>query len=307
MNDTELSVESEVKKNSEFVEDQDEVAGLLELLKQVNISGSDVGMESYKGKLMKSKEAHMMKHIVDKMKDHFGNNTPPKVSFVLEELSNLGYEEQYKSKHDAPGDRWYSEVKMMYTVSDEQHLFDVVAFDNIYFDLVPKISRSGTVSKNYGETWINVYIPYNTLKTFLAVFKKSTGWGVSASIFVKYDHQSLVSISASISEDEEPKLYSVIPEVDEHDTPTGRVEILNQGTIQNLCQNPDFQSIYVGTGFFSLSMNVITGLSSTIAPAPGPTSACRIKFGLISVRAFGISNNVTPVKLGKKCVSGKNF
>jgi hypothetical protein len=108
------------------------------------------------------------------MKDHFGNNTTPKVSFVLDELSNLGYDEQYKSKNDAPGDRWYSKVKMMYTVSNKQYLFDVVAFDNIYFDLVPKISRSGTVSKNYGETWINVYIPSNTLKTFLALFKKST-------------------------------------------------------------------------------------------------------------------------------------
>jgi hypothetical protein len=130
---------------------------------------------------------------------------------------------------------------------------------------------------------------------------------VSSSIFVKDDHQELVSISANISEDEEPKLYSVIPEVDDQDIHTGRIEILNQGTIQSLCQNSDFQSIYLGTGFFSLSMNVITGLNSTIAPEPGPTSACRIKFGLLSVCAFGTSNDVTPVKLGKKCVSGKNF
>jgi hypothetical protein len=192
-------------------------------------------------------------------------------------------------------------------VVDDQDQVDLVAFDNIYFDLVPKTSKSGTMAKNYGKTWINVYFPSRTLKTFLEVFKGSTGWGVSSKVFTKDDQQGLISISANIDEEEQPKLYAVIEQVDDDEQPTGRIEITSQGTIQQLCHDPECQSIYRGTGFFSLSMNVITAVGTSVAPEPSQTTSCRLKFSLLNVRAFGVAEDINPVRLGKKLVSGVNF
>jgi hypothetical protein len=296
------------KVNSvEIIEDQEELNGLNALLLQADVSSDDSRVVEYKGKLMRSEVVHMMKHVVDKMKDHFGGEIAPKVTFVIGELTNLGYEEQYKSKDDPPGDRWFTEVKMKYTLSSGPTIFDIVLFDNIYFDLTPKTRKSGQMTKNYGKTWINVYFPSKAMKTFLEVFKQSTNWGVSSKVFIKDENQGLISISANIDKDEQPKLYSVSPEVDKDDNFTGRIEIESQGTIQSLCQEPDCQSIYRGTGFFTLTMSVITAIGSTTAPEPNQITPCRLKFSLLNIRAFGTSDKITPVRLGKKSISGKNF
>jgi hypothetical protein len=290
----------------QLITDKDELEILTELFNESTIHET-VGMVEYKGKFMKPECALMMKHVVNKMKDHFGSETEPRVGFFVKELTNLGYDEQYKSKNNPSGDRWYSEVKMKYTLPSGPHNFDIVAFDNIYFDMIPKTSKSGMVAKNYGKTWINVYLPSKTVRAFLKSFKDSTGWGVSSRVSTKDEEQDLVSISANIDEEEPPRFYYVMQVLDADDKPVGSVQIQDGGSVQAVCQDPDYQTIYRGTGFFNLSMNVITGVNSTTAPEPSVTTSCRLKFNLLNAPVFAAAENVNPVRLGLTSSSKKNF
>jgi hypothetical protein len=218
------------------------------------------------------------------------------VKFKLEELINLGYNERFKAKGDNPGDRWYAKVRVTYDLTRGRTETDLIGMDNIYFDFSMKTSKNGEMVKDYGKRWIKVYIPKATVKQFVNKFKDCTGWDVSAKMFTVDDGQGLYSINAKIDEQDPPMVTSVIKVEDVNRNPIGGAWSLNErGSIQTLCADPNYQCIPKGTGFFSISMNVVTVLNSTVAPKASPSNPCRVTFTLLRARLFGLESSIHTV------------
>lgn len=95
-----------------------------------------------------------------------------------------------------------------------------------------------------------------------------------------------------------PKFYVMAREYDDDDQPTGRVIVSNRGSVQSVYSDVELQQIYKCTVFLAMSMNVLTPLGTTVQPSPSSNSMARLKFTLMSIKAYGIAENVTSVKLG---------
>jgi hypothetical protein len=99
----------------------------------------------------------VLEHVVTNLRDHFGDSDMPALKFQCEKLTHLPYFDRYKSKREAPADKWYSEISANYTINDRIVNGAVVAFNGVQIDMKDKISSKGTHSMNYGRTWINLY------------------------------------------------------------------------------------------------------------------------------------------------------
>jgi hypothetical protein len=114
------------------------------------------------------------------------------------------------------------------------------------------------------------------------------------------------SIIAKIDEQDPPMVTSVIKLEDVNRNPRGGAWSLKErGNIQTLCADPNYQFIYKGTGFFSLSMNVVTVMNSTVATKASPTIPCRVTFTLLNARIFGLERSIHPGHLGGEGAGSK--
>jgi hypothetical protein len=260
--------------------------------------------EMYKGVQTAVREVRLRCHIVDSMKDHFNKTTTPNVKFVVDGLKNLGYNEAYKCKGAEPENRWYSKVDLAYNdvnvPEGESKTYDLMAMDNVYLDLIPKTSKSGAPVSNYGITWLNMYIPVDTLSTFCAKFRDDTGWGVDATTFTKDAAQGVSSTTVSMDATAQPMFRRVAKEVDEDGEFTGAVHINTPGTVQELAAENDTQAIYHCTCFFNVSMSVMTPIGHAKKPLPTdrPAKLAKLKFTLLGVRAFNEEDDIVPVQFG---------
>lgn len=84
---------------------------------------------------------------------------------------------------------------------------DVVAIDNVFIDLGSKVKKSGDLVKNYGRSWVNIYIPCKVVKSFSDKFSTNTGWSVSGKGLIPDDMQGLVSVVANMDEGDPPQFY----------------------------------------------------------------------------------------------------
>ncbi len=281
--------------------------GLDNFKKMLTISNdsNNPGQMEYNGVMTDAKDAKALMHIVDDLCDHFGQvKGVPKLKFKEPELVNLGYDERYKSKNDLPGDRWYSEIGVFYTDPKVNTQLDLVAIDNVYFDLNLKMTKEGTNAKNYGSTWINIYIPDETMKQFLTAIKEGTKWSVSSHGFNKDEVQHLTSISANMSVDDPPYFNTFHKQLDENNNIIG-ASIKEVDPISVVMKNQALRSIYKGTAFFSISMNVLTQVGSSATPTPSENVKARIKFNLLDTRILGPAKNINTVSLGgKKTAAG---
>lgn len=97
-------------------------------------STSPVSMVRWRGHLVTEKEAKILKHVFDDMKDHFGNRkcVNPNVKFNFEPSLFLCKNEPYtyRSHPDpTPQDRWHGELDFTYTINNETYGMDYIAID----------------------------------------------------------------------------------------------------------------------------------------------------------------------------------
>jgi predicted GIY-YIG superfamily endonuclease len=238
----------------------------------------------------------VLKHVVEKMKDHFDDkpDKKPDLTFTLKSLTNLGYREMYKSKSDPPGDRWYAEVKVTYNIKNHIVESDLFGVDSVYFDLNEKVTKSGTSVKNYGITWINIYFETTAIKKLLRYFKRDTKSPVTNKVFTVDEAQGLYSISANIHKKKPIKVVIL-----KKSKSGGRV-VLDMGDIKQVYDDVEHRKIYKGTAFFTMSMNVIADLESNVEPTPEAGFTCRLTFNLERCLFYGVDNSIQSVTLRRK-------
>jgi hypothetical protein len=78
-------------------------------------------------------------------------------------------------------------------------------------------------------------------------------------------------------------------------------------SVSNIIKNDGLRSIYKGTAFFSISMNVLTQVGSSATPTPSDNVKARIKFNLLDTRILGPAQGISPVSLGGKKTSAGFF
>lgn len=303
----EESVAGEVEDEGKQVVD-DGLSNFKQLLEISEESGGSVQVE-YNGVMVSPGEAKVLRHVVDNLHDHFGQpevRGPPKIKFLKPELTNLGYDEKYKSKNDPPGDRWYSEINVIYTNPKINEKNDIVAMDGVYFDLNPKMTKDGVNAKNYGSTWINIYIPDKTATAFLLAFREGTGWSVSNHGFNRDEVQGITSITANMSIDD-PPYFNVFHKKLDDEKKVVAASIKEMGPISVFMKNEKLRAIYKGTAFFSISMNVLTQVGCVATPVPSDNVKARIKFNLLDTRIFDKASNITSVRVGGKKSNGSVF
>jgi hypothetical protein len=97
-------------------------------------SGTTDSMVRWRGHLVTEKEAKILKHVFDEMKDHFGNRKCeyPNIKFNCNPSLFLSKNEPYtyRSHPDpTPQDRWHGELDFTYTINGETYDMDYVAID----------------------------------------------------------------------------------------------------------------------------------------------------------------------------------
>lgn len=293
-------------KAEEIVEDEDILTKLLKLTMCDETVPKKSDVMEYKGKAIQSKARDVLVHVVDNMEDHFGENQAPNVSFKLTGMKNLGYNQRFFSKSDPVGDRWFSDVSVHYNLSSGTCESSIFAVDDMYFDFAKMVTKTGSMVKNYGTTWMNVYFPEATTAAFSKSFLSSTNWYISERAYAQDENQKLHSFSVNIDNVDRPKVESFMDEMDEENRPTGKMAFVNKGVVQDIFSNPGKGAIYKGTGFFSVSMNVITPFNRFDAPKPSVECPCKVKFTLLRARIFSKATRINPIRLGQNS-GAKNF
>jgi hypothetical protein len=167
---------SALNSNEERVEDPEVKEEYRRLLRLSLAPISTPKKLEFRGKEVTRTTMVILKHVVTNLMDHFGDSVMPTLRFKCEKLSHLPYDDRYKSKREAPADKWYSEISANYTIDGRIYNGAVVAFNGVHIDMKNKVSSKGTTSMNYGETWINLYMPNNTLRQFSTAFTNDTNW-----------------------------------------------------------------------------------------------------------------------------------
>ncbi len=88
----------------------------------------------WRGHLVSEKEAKILKHVFDDMKDHFGNRKceNPNIKFNFDPSLFLCKNEPYTYRSHAdptPQDRWHGELDFTYTINYETYDMDYIAID----------------------------------------------------------------------------------------------------------------------------------------------------------------------------------
>jgi hypothetical protein len=91
-------------------------------------------MVKWRGHYVSEREAKILKHVFDEMKDHFGNRKceHPHIRFNCDPSLFLSKNEPYtyRSHPDpVPEDRWHGEVDFTYTIDEETYNMDYIAID----------------------------------------------------------------------------------------------------------------------------------------------------------------------------------
>lgn len=121
-------------KDAQGEGDDLERQGVLASKKDREGSTSPDSMVRWRGHLVSEKEAKILKHVFDDMKDHFGNRKceSPNIKFNFDPSLFLSKNEPYtyRSHHPVtPQDRWHGELDFTYTINHETYGMDYIAID----------------------------------------------------------------------------------------------------------------------------------------------------------------------------------
>jgi len=256
-------------------------------------STSPVSMVRWRGHLVSEKEAKILKHVFDDMQDHFGNRKceSPNIKFNFDPSLFLCKNEPYtyRSHPDpTPRDRWHGELDFTYTINHETYNMDYIAIDNVYFDLNPKYDGEGKQIKDYGHSWIYVYVPDEVMSRVKQYFYTGTGWSPSDEGLADDLNAELVSIPAKIYPAPNPEPSFWTRDVEDR----ANLSFTRVGSVQSVAKDADYQKIHRGIGVFAMSADV-PGRENR-KPTPDYEDA-QLMFTLISARTFGPAVAVAPV------------
>ena len=165
---------------------------------------------------------------------------------------------------------------------------------DVCVDLTTKLvhKHGQPMLKEYGNSWVYVYLPGLTLDKFKSYLKTGTGWDVSDEGTVYDPNRNLVAIEAKMHhESGQPKpSFWVVKDKDA----SGRdISFSRIGSVQEVNAQPHQQCIHRGIGIFSVSMEVEG--TPNFEPTPGAGDEAKLTFTLVSVRTWGITDCVAPI------------
>ena len=90
------------EEDETMVTDPDAINTLLDMVNALQVDNEEENNE-----LIGGEAKRVVNHVVELMKDHFGQSTVPVVRLQVGRLVNLGFNEKYKSKGDPSGDCYF--------------------------------------------------------------------------------------------------------------------------------------------------------------------------------------------------------
>ncbi len=167
------------------------------------------------------------------------------------------------------------------------------SLQNVYFDLNPKYDGTGKQIREYGHSWIYVYIPDDVIDKVKQYFHTGTGWSPSHEGLAEDVNAELVSIPAKVypAPNPEPSFWTRDTEDRE------KLSFARVGSVQSVAKNAEYQKIHRGIGVFAISADV-PGAENR-KPTPDYEDA-QLMFTLISARTFGPAVAVAPVVYGPR-------
>eukprot|EP00984_Skeletonema_dohrnii_P032184 scaffold25763_cov151-Skeletonema_dohrnii-CCMP3373.AAC.2 len=146
--------------------------------------------------------------------------------------------------------------------------------------------------KDYGKTWVYVYLRQLTLDKVKSYVKTGTGWDVSDDGTVFDPNRNLVALEAKMSNQTGQPKPSVWVAKDKNASEQD-MSFSCIGTVQDVSSHPSQQRIHRGVGIFSVSMEVEGG--PNVRPTPGMGCEANLCFTLVSLRTWGITDCVAPI------------
>eukprot|EP00984_Skeletonema_dohrnii_P036690 scaffold37940_cov178-Skeletonema_dohrnii-CCMP3373.AAC.1 len=251
------------------------------------IGDEDSNMVQWRGNLVPEKEAKALRHVFDNLQDHFGHQrSDPRVKFNHVSLAHPGH-----------GQKWHGDVDFTYDIDGDHCKLNYIGMD-VCVDLTPKLvhKHGQPMLKDYGRSWVYVYLPQLTIDKVKSYAKAGTGWEVSDEGFIGDPNHKLVAIEANLNHQcgEEPSFW----DIQDQDASGGRGSISSSriGSVQEVTAYSHQQRIHRGVGIFSVSMEVEG--TPNYKPTPGVLGLgdeAKLCFTLVSVRAWGITERVAPI------------
>ena len=252
------------------------------------IHDEDSNMVQWRGNLVPEKEAKALRHVFDNLQDHFGHQrSDPRVKFNRVSLAHPGH-----------GQKWHGDVDFTYDIGGDHCNLKYIGMD-VCVDLTPKLvhKHGQPMLKDYGRSWVYVYLPQLTIDKVKSYVKAGTGWEVSNEGFIGDPNRNLVAIEANLNHrGGEPE--TSFWDIQDQDDSGGRGSISSSriGSVQEMTAYSHQQRIHRGVGIFSVSMEV-EGTSNS-KPNPGVLGLgdeAKLCFNLVSVRTWGITERVAPI------------
>jgi hypothetical protein len=237
---------------------------------------------NWRGNLVPEKVAKGLCHVFDDLQDHFGLQKPdPRVRFHAS-LANPGH-----------GQTWKGDLDFTYDINGDHCTLAYIGMD-VCVDLTPKLVHkySKPILKDYGNSWLYVYLPQVTMDKFKSYVKTGTGWGVSDEGTIEDPNRDLVAIEAKLhhqSGESRPSFWVV----KDKDTHGGGISFSRIGSIQEVSAQSYHQRMHRGVGIFSVSMEVEG--TPNFKPTPFAGDEANLCFTLVSVRTWGITDCVAPI------------
>jgi hypothetical protein len=241
-------------------------------------------MTKWRGNTVPKKEAKALRHVFDDLQDHFGyQRVDPRVRFNNTSLHRLGN-----------SDTWFGDMGFTYDINGEHCNLGYVGID-VCVDLTPKrLHKQGMpMLKDYGKSWVYVYVRQMTLDKVKAYVKTGTGWDVSEEGTVYDPNRNLVAIEAKMHHKDGQSRPSFWAVKDRDASGGDNMSFSRMGTVQDMSRKSDQQRIHRGVGIFSVSMEVEG--SSNSKPTPGSGAEANLCFTLVSLRTWGITDCVAPI------------
>eukprot|EP00984_Skeletonema_dohrnii_P006444 scaffold2302_cov153-Skeletonema_dohrnii-CCMP3373.AAC.1 len=251
-------------------------------------SSTNSNMVKWRGNEVSKKEAKALRHVFDNLQDHFGHEGPdPRIRFKA------------SLAHTGQGQIWNGDLDFTYDINGDQCDLAYVGMD-VCVDLTPKLvhKHGQPMLKDYGNSWVYVYLPGLTLDKFNSYVKIGTGWDVSDEKTVYDPNRNLVAIEAKLHHQSgQPKpSFWVVKEKDASASAYAygqEISFTRVGSIQDVNAQPHQQHVHRGVGIFSVSIEVEG--SPNFKPTPGAGDEAKLTFTLVSVRTWGITDCVAPI------------
>jgi hypothetical protein len=244
--------------------------------------GSTNNMVQWRGNIVPEKEAKALRHVFDNLQDHFGHQrADPNVLFNA------------SLAHPGQGDTWRADLDFTYNINGEYCNLAYIGMD-VCIDLSPKLvhKHGRPMLKDYGETWVYVYLPEMTMDKVKAYVKTGTGWDVSNEGTVYDPNRNVVAIEAKLNHQSgQPKPSFWV--VKDNASAGEDISFSRIGSVQEVNRDVSQKHTHRGVGIFSVSMEVEG--TPDFRPTPGMGEEATLVFTLVSVRTWGVTDCIAPI------------